>query len=269
MACGLQPETPASFRRRWLVDFVSHVLDPTTHSLSVKMVRIYAPALGLQTWQARLADPEKHWVRGKSAFETAVYWEVGARRPRGLHPTLTPLLDEVELLRSAELVASFPEHKVRLPGGSRASQSDVWAILRTVSGLASMAVEGKAGESFASTVGEWRGESTAGRDARLKYLCQTLGVPGVADSIRYQLLHRAASALIEAERIGASAAILVVLSFATDPLSKRDFDAFGGCVGATLSEGRLCRATSTKVPLFLGWLDLPLSTDQDIASIAV
>ena len=110
--------------------------------------RIYAPTLGLETWKSRLAEPETQWVRAKSAFETAVFWEVGARQPRGLHPRLAGLLDAEGPLRDCQLVASFPEHRVHLPGGSRASQTDVWAILRAASGLISVAVEGKAGESL-------------------------------------------------------------------------------------------------------------------------
>jgi hypothetical protein len=37
-------------------------------------------------WKNRLADSDTQWVRTKSAFETAVFWEYGATHPRGLHP---------------------------------------------------------------------------------------------------------------------------------------------------------------------------------------
>lgn len=157
--------------------------------------RIYAPATGLDTWKQRLAEPDTQWVRTKSAFETAVFCEVGAREPGGLHPRVTALLDREELLRDCDLIASFPEHRVRLPGGSRASQTDVWAMLRGPRGLISLAVEGKSGETFAETIGEWRKEASNGKEKRLAFLCDQLGVPqGVNDTIRYQLMHRTASA---------------------------------------------------------------------------
>jgi hypothetical protein len=45
--------------------------------------RIYAPTSGLATWKNRLADPDTQWVRAKSTFEIAVFWESGALPPRG------------------------------------------------------------------------------------------------------------------------------------------------------------------------------------------
>ena len=231
--------------------------------------RIYAPVDGLATWRSRLADPKKHWVRTKSAFETAVFWELGSRQPRGLHPAVCALLDREERLSRAVAIASFPEHCVQLPGGSTASQSDVWAILKLKDGLASLAVEGKAGESFAETVGEWRTNASDGKARRLEFLCEQLGLnSGVDDLLRYQLLHRAASALIEADRIGAVAAILLVLAFTEDTTSRSDFTRFTSCLGSTFVSDRLCLAASTKTPFFLGWLDVPPCTDAELVTVA-
>ena len=197
--------------------------------------RIYVPASGLESWRCRLADPETQWVRGKSAFETAVFWEYGARQSRGIHPKLALLLDQQPELREAELVASFPEHKVRLPGGARASQNDVWAVLRTSGGLVSLAIEGKAGESFAETIGEWRRDASEGKTKRLEYLCAQLGIVAPPDdALRYQLLHRTVSALLEAERVGATVAAMIVVSFIKDPASLADFSAFTSCMGGSL-----------------------------------
>jgi len=233
--------------------------------------RIYAPATGLETWKSLLSDPDTQWVRAKSAFETAVFWELGARQSRGLHTRVSALLDREELLKDCELVASFPEHRVRLPGGSRASQTDVWSILRGPRGLVSLAVEGKAGESFAETIGDWRKEASTGKEKRLAFLCEQLGLSqSVSDTIRYQLMHRTASALIEAERIGAVAAVMLVLSFAPDATSRADYDAFVSCLGGKVApSGLAAAASSLKRPLFLGWLDVPPSTDADIAAVAV
>jgi len=83
-------------------------------------------------------------------------------------------------------------------------------------------------------------------------------------------MHRTASALIEAERIGAVAAVMLVLSFAPDAMSKGDYDAFVSCLGGKAAPSGLAAATSSlKQPLFLGWLDVPPSTDADIAAVAV
>jgi hypothetical protein len=92
---------------------------------------------------------------------------------------------------------------------------------------------------------------------------------GVDDAIRYQLLHRAASAIIEAERIGAAAAVMLVLSFSKDVMSKGDYDAFVSCLGGQAAVDRLVSASSVKQPFFLGWLDVPPCTDADIAAVSV
>ena len=75
-------------------------------------------------------------------------------------------------------------------------------------------VEGKVNESFGPRLGEWRSEASSGKEKRLKFLLDTLGL-NVApnDEVRYQLLHRAAWAIIEGERYRAVAALLLVHSF--------------------------------------------------------
>lgn len=233
--------------------------------------RVYVPAKGLETWRSMLADPEKQWVRGASAFETAVYWENGARTKRGLAPSLGALLDSHQSWQGCEVIGAYPEHRVPLPGGSRASQNDVWAHLKSAAGALSLTVEGKAGESFDQTIGEWLQKDSAGKQKRLEYLREVLGLPSpVSPSLRYQLLHRAASAIIEATRIGASSAGMVVLSFKDDPASKQDFANFSAALGAPFHVSSWCWAkTVPSHPFFLGWLDLPVATDRDVVAATV
>ena len=122
-----------------------------------------------------------------------------------------------------------------------------------------------------TTIGTWRTGASDGKEKRLAFLYEKLGLPhGVSDAIRYQLMHRAASALIEAERIGATAAVMLVLSFADDTASKRDYDAFVSSLGAKVAMDRLvCTSSTVNCPLFPGWLEMPPSTDADIVSVAV
>jgi hypothetical protein len=233
--------------------------------------RIYAPTAGLSTWKQGLLDPDTQWVRTKSAFETAVFWECGAMQPRGLHPHLIALLEQEQTLEGCELVASFPGHRVHMPGVMDASQTDVWAVLRTDVGSVSIALEGKAGEGFAESVGEWRKDALAEKDTRLAFLCDQLGLTKQpSDEIRYQLLQRTVSALLEAERVDAAIAAMIIVSFTDDPRSKDDFGAFTSCLGGAVSPGQIRRMTSVQHrPLFLGWLDAKLCTDAEIASVAV
>ena len=232
---------------------------------------IYEPTAGVATWKNRLADPDTQWVRTKSAFETAVFWESGALQPRGSHPRVVALLEQEQSLQGCELVASFPGHHVHLPGGVPESQTDVWAIVRTYAGLVSLTVEGQAGESFAETIGEWRKGASAGKDERLAFLCDQLGLTKApSDAIRYQLLHRTVSAPLEAERIDAAIAAMIVVSFTEDSRSKDDFGAFASCLGESIAPGQIRRKPAVQHrSLFLGWLDVKPCTDAELAAIAV
>lgn len=231
------------------------------------MNRTYVPGSGLADWRSRLADPEKHWKRGASAFEAAVSWEVAAATPRGLPRAIATVLDQEELLRGAALLFAFPEHKVPLPGGSRPSQTDVWCMLRGSSGLISMAVEAKAEESFGETIATWLTEDSKGKQQRLAYLSDVLRLPvGFPNSLRYQLLHRTASAISEARHIGANAAVMMVHSFRGASPSEADYLAFGDALGARLAPERLVRVEGHADPqLFLGWATSGPCTDAEVA----
>ena len=97
-----------------------------------------------------------------------------------------------------------------------------------------MMVEGKVNESFGPTVNEWREEASPGKGTRLSFLLKTLGLPKQVDgTIRYQLLHRAASAVIEGERFRAAAAVMLVHSFSPRRAGWSDYSAFLKLFGVT------------------------------------
>ena len=69
-------------------------------------------------------------------------------------------------------------------------------------------------EPFGPTVAEWLNDITEGKKERLAYLCSQIELKGpLPQSVRYQLLHRTASAIIEAKRFHAKHAIMMVHSF--------------------------------------------------------
>lgn len=231
------------------------------------MSRVFVPTSGPGDWRRLLADPEKHWVRRRSAFETAVSWEHAQKTSRGIPVEIAEALDGHPALAGAQLLLAIPEHKVKLVGPGKASQTDVWALLRSGSGLVSMAVEGKAGESFASTIGEWLREASDAKKVRLEYLCRVLQINHPpATTLRYQLFHRTASALIEAERFGAAQAVMVVQSFQEDPHSWDDFSAFCRVLGADPQLGKLSEIPRASGPsLYLGWVSCLVGADDVVA----
>ena len=98
------------------------------------MKKLYVESDGTGSWRARLADPSLHWKRRASAMELAVSWELAARRPRGLPDAVERVLDTHPATSGARLLFGVPEHLASLPGGSRASQTDLWAVLRVDQG---------------------------------------------------------------------------------------------------------------------------------------
>ena len=80
----------------------------------------------------------------------------------------------------------------------------------TARGDAVIAVEGKVDEPFGDLVSTWNDHSS-GKERRLEALCASLGLR-VADlgGIRYQLLHRTASAIYEAQRYRTTRAVMLV-----------------------------------------------------------
>jgi hypothetical protein len=215
------------------------------------MANVLVPATGPQDWRRLLADPERHWRPDYSAHSLAHCWQDAD----GFPTTVGALFETSGTFPGAKALIVIPEHKVPLPGGSRPSQSDVWVLARWDGGLISITVEGKAAEPFGPTLHEWYQSPSPGKVVRLDYLLRTLGLAGpLAGEVRYQLLHRTASALIEAERFHARRAVMLVHSFSAAAEGYDDYERFLALFGATAAVGRLAPAgVRGGVELYFGW----------------
>ena len=151
---------------------------------------------------------------------------------------------------------AMPEYCVDLPGGSRPSQNDIFVVGRIGDELAVIMVEGKVDESFGPLLGDWLKDASPGKKQRLEFLQTTLGLSGpLPDELRYQLLHRTASPLIEAKRFSAKYAAMVVHSFSASDAWLEDYQAFTRLMGAESRKGRLERVSSHSDPeLWMGWV---------------
>lgn len=238
------------------------------------MKRILIPTTGPCQWRSLLGDPKKHWKRGRSALETAMSWESAQADPhgRGLPAEVGTIFDRTPDLAGASLIIAIPEHQVALDTARAPSHSDVWALLRNRQGLISLSVEAKAGESFGDTVAKWmtQNDKSAGREARLKMLCERLNRPiglKACGELRYQLFHRTVSAILEAERCGAFAAVMLVQAFPGSEQSFPDFQAFGAQLGVTVTTECLVEVPyADHLKLFLGWISSPVADDHLIAT---
>ena len=139
------------------------------------MGQILVPTTSVEDWKHLLAQPELHWKPGFSAMTLARAWEDAAATgfPVEVAQALGTGPGGWTNLR---LLLAIPEYQIALPGGSRASQTDLVAFARSASGLVALAIEGKVDESLGPTVAQKRAEKSSGVDERLRYLESALGL---------------------------------------------------------------------------------------------
>lgn len=207
-----------------------------------------------EDWQPLLADPAKQWRTGYSARTLAYCWEAAD----GFPPEVADALQQTDepSLKDLTPVLAIPEFKVPLPGGVRPSQNDLFVLARGAKGPVSIMVEGKVSESFGPTLGEWRSNASPGKETRLRFLMNELGlVETPADSIRYQLLHRAASSVITGEQFRAVAAVMLVHSFSEDHIGFSDYQSFAALFGVNGKLGAVQRlGRNSRIPLYGVWV---------------
>lgn len=220
-------------------------------SWCLRMKRIFVPTSGPADWKPLLSQPDRHWKAGYSAMSVARSWEAGT----GNFPPEVELLllsGPPEVFAGTRLLLALPEFTVPLPGGERATQTDVFALARSTAGVLAVAVEGKVDEPFGPTVAEKR---LTGAEERLKYLHTLLELnPESSGALRYQLFHRTAAALILARDFAAAAAVMVVHSFSPEHRWFDDFEQFCDAFGAKPTRGQLLGVGKRDgIPLFIGW----------------
>lgn len=217
------------------------------------MGRCYVPSDGPNAWRTFLADPAEQWKTGYSAKTLAHSWEENDRLP----DEVASLIKSLPRYKSEkpELLMAMPEWKVPLPGGSRDSQNDVLALIGVGSDLLVAAVEGKVSEPFGDTIESWFANPSEGKRERLRYLCNLLGMAYPPEGhLRYQLFHRAASAVIECNRFRAQAPAMIVHSFSTEQAWFEDYTAFVAALGGSPELDRMSEVDlSDGFTLLLGW----------------
>jgi len=218
------------------------------------MRKIFIPTSNADDWKRFLAEPEKQWKTGFSARSLAHCWEDADGFPDEIIKTFDS--SGIPDFKGIQLLFAFPEYQVALPGGDRPSQNDVYVIAKTTNGqLASITIEGKVAESFGPTLQEWNASGTKGRQQRLAFLKEKLGLNiDLPINLRYQLLHRMVSAVIEAERINAGYAVMIVHSFHKENMWFDDFNAFTGLFGQKAVINKLLYLTEVRgIKVFTGW----------------
>jgi hypothetical protein len=226
--------------------------------LSLSRQTIYIPANSPDDWQRFLAEPNLQWKMGYSARTLAMAWHDA----QGDFPTeINHIFKLSGFAHFQPLVPLmiFPEYKVPIMGRGKDSQNDIFVLAKAGDGeLVSMTVEGKVEESFGSTIKNWsqlsKGDVT-NKQKRLYALEDELGLESIPDSIYYQLLHRCASAVIEAKRFNAAYAVMLVHSFSPHGSWFDEYAQFIALYGQQVVKDKLIHLASLgKVELFSGWV---------------
>ena len=208
------------------------------------------PALTAEDWKYGLADPALHWKPGYSAWALAHSWHAANGFPSEVSAVLMPEFPHIEMAEG------LIEHKVPMPGKGRASQNDLFVIANAGNQQLCIAIEGKVSESLGPTISEWR-DGSPNKEVRLSGLLTWIGLPReIPQSIRYQLLHRMASPVIEAVRLNARHAVLLIHSFSGFDKSFNDFSNFVALyTREQVQVGKLYRLGSVgDIALHAGWV---------------
>lgn len=198
-----------------------------------------------------LTWPIRHWRPDHSALELATSWIKAA----GVPATVTAVLETCPTYAGCRLIEGFFEREVELGTRGRPSQTDLLALVGVAAGYGVIAVEGKAREPFGQIVSDWN--DSDGKQTRLEDLCSRLQLdPASVGNLRYQLLHRTVSAILEAHRYGATEALMLVHSFDKNNSSLDDYRAFASQLGvADASRNAITDAkTLGSINLRLGWV---------------
>lgn len=219
------------------------------------IARIHLPIKRPEEVIPHLGAPT-HWQPGRSAKLVADTWFSSNAIPA----TVTAVLNADPVFSGATLLDAFLERSVDLGDGERPSQTDLMAIVNLTSSIGILAIEAKVDETFGPTVEEWLAQANGdghARRARLANLCGLLGLDEERLSkIRYQLIHRTASAVIEAGRYRAPEAAMLVQSFCPKRSWFEDYRAFVAAMGLgdTSPNAMTQPKTCGGISLRLGWV---------------
>ena len=220
------------------------------------MNKIYIPSDSPDMWRNLLAQPKKQWKKGYSARALAYCWQEADGFPKSVVTTFQK--SKINLFGDVELLFAFPEYKVPLPGGKRESQNDIYVIAKSNNDLISIMIEGKVNEPFDKPVSSWISNSSgnSGKQERLDFLLNKLTLNQTqVQQIRYQLLHRTVSAIIEAQRIGAKNALMLVHSFSTKNEWFDDFGKFVKLFSLTAKINSIVGPYQTDgINIYFGWI---------------
>lgn len=221
---------------------------------------VVVPITSTKEWQRLAVSHEKPWQSGYRIMSLANYWQGANGFPADVQRMFESASDTS--ITDSEMLLSIPEYETELPAYGGPAFADLFVLARSRGGLTAVIVESRVNEPFDSVFGgmRWKKGDVIDQRTTLAGLSEILEISlGDASTTRYQLLHRTASALIEAERYSATTAIMLVHSFSSERKWFEDYEVFGAAMGATTEYGQLVDVgLRSGTRLMLGWLTSPI-----------
>jgi len=219
------------------------------------MKQIYIPSKDPEDWRPFLGRSDTQWRTGYSAKTLAYCWEEANGFPKEIKTLFKE--SNFNTLKDIEPLFIIPEHQVPLPPkGGNPSQNDVFVLAKSNGQLISITVEGKVSEPFGETMEKRMANLSTGKRERLDFLKDQLGLTKeFPNYIRYQLLHRTVSAILEAKRFTAKTAIMLVHSFSQEMKWFEDYKNFLNLFNVTAAPDQLTWVNRIQdVQLYCGWV---------------
>ena len=213
--------------------------------------RLHVPLIAAEDVKPHLGSPS-HYKEGYSAFCLVNGWMAENDIPELVRLTL----DTVPALQQAILLEGFLEREVSLGDGARNSQTDLLCLLDINKQLVVMSVEGKVRETFGNLVVKELETASDFKKSRIERLAQVLGLSlEEAKPLRYQLIHRTAAAIFEAQRFHSQTAIMMVHSYDPADAGFADYRQFAEAIGFQPVEPTYTVGPRPfdGVSLYLGW----------------
>ena len=213
--------------------------------------RLHVPLNAPEDVKPHLGRPG-HYKEGYSAFCLVNGWMA----ENGIPELVRLTLDTVPALQQAILLEGFLEREVSLGDGARNSQTDLLCLLAINEQLAVMSVEGKVREPFGNLVSKELEDASDFKKSRIERLAKVLGLSlEKAKPLRYQLIHRTAAAIFEAQRFCSQTAIMMVHSFDPADAGFADYRLFANAIGFRNPEPTYTVGPQPfeGVSLYLGW----------------
>lgn len=209
---------------------------------------------GADGWRNLVADPPRHWKDNRTAHRLAESWEASAPLP----PSEIRAAWASTPFEDFEPTIAIPAYEVEMPGGWHPARNDLLIAGPIGREFGIVMVQAKLSNTLGPHIDEVLHNPLPGKLRRIGFLKQVLALPDpLPESTCYNLLDRTASPLIEAKRLQARYAAMIITAFGPLDGCHDEYRHFAGLFGVTGAVDQLERLPMHVDPeLWIGWVEV-------------